>query len=227
MLHILWAKVRVLVAPERWDPFGKGFQRLPTVLLAFAFQTLYFPINRSGTDSPRVDLPVIDGVMPLVGEFSVIYGIGVVGITGMIFVGAVALPRKLFMQYTVTLMFAMAIGFSIWALFPAHVYKSPFEPENIFDEWTRDYLHDDGNYGNHNAIPSSHIYYITILLYFLAKRWPRYWFWFALLAVLNAWSTLFTHQHYFLDVIAGFALTIFAIWFGRKVLTPRVREIYG
>ncbi|MCI0710449.1 MAG: phosphatase PAP2 family protein [Chloroflexi bacterium] len=227
MLHILWAKMRVMVAPARWDPFATGPQRIPTILLVFAFQLLYFPINRSGTNTPRVDLDIIDSVMPLIGEFSIIYFAGAVGITIMVFVGALLLPRELYMQYVVTLVFAMAIGFTIWALFPAHVYKAPFEPEDDFDKWTQEYLHDDRDYGNHNAIPSSHVYYMTILLYFLTRRWPRQWFWFAMLAVLNAWSTLLTHQHYFLDVVAGFALTIFAIWFARKTLMPRVREIYG
>jgi membrane-associated phospholipid phosphatase len=227
MLHILWAKVRVIVAPNRWDPFEAGLQRIPTVMLVFMFQLLYFPINRSGTDSPRVDIAVIDGVMPLVGEFSIIYLAGVVGISLMVFVGALALPRDLYMQYTVALVVAMAVGFGIWTLFPAHVYKTPFEVRDIFDQWTRDYLHNDRSYGNHNAIPSSHVYYITILLYFLTRRWPRYWFWFAATAVLNAWSTMLTHQHYFLDVVAGFALAITAIWVSRRMVTPRLRKFYG
>jgi membrane-associated phospholipid phosphatase len=134
------------------------------------------------------------------------------------------LPRQLFQAFAVSFFIIMLIGFTIWIVFPAYVIKAPFTPGNIFDEWTRDLHIRDRDYGNHNALPSSHVYYITLLLYFFARKWPRGWFLWVTLAVINAWSTMLTHQHYFLDVLAGFVLTIFVLWITYNMILPPLRR---
>jgi hypothetical protein len=53
-------------------------QRFPYIALIIFLQLLYFPLNQKASVGIRLDLPIIDGVMPLVGEFVVIYVAGIV-----------------------------------------------------------------------------------------------------------------------------------------------------
>lgn len=225
MLNILWAKVQALLwRQSRFDMFDQKRDRIPLLLLIIGIQSLYFPLNRTGTSAARVDLSLIDGVMPLIGPFVVPYLLGFILISTLPLIAVLVLPRRLFQQFTIAYLCVMLLGFFIWSAFPAYVYKAPFQPVGIFEEWTQDLHERDQVYGNHNAIPSSHVYYITVGLYFFAKRWPRHWFLFASTAVINVWSTLFTHQHYFLDVLSGLVLTIFGIWVARHVTARRMRS---
>ena len=245
MLYILWAKVREWVTfssglssdfaddaresdlwqrIKYWDIFGEKFlQRLPLLLLLMAVQALYFPINRSGTEGVRVDLDVIDGAMPLVGEFVVPYLAGFWLIAGASFVSALFFPRAIYQEFAISFFLIMIIGFVLWITIPAYVVKDVFTPENSFDQMLFDLHAGDDDYGNYNAFPSSHVYYITLMMYFFTRLWKRWWFLWAFLAVINAWSTMLTHQHYFLDVLTGLLLTIGVIWFTRKYLLSRLR----
>lgn len=199
-------------------------QRIPFLILIIALQLLYFPLNQKTNDGILIDLKVIDGIMPLIGEFVVIYvaGIAILSIGPLLM--TIVLPRSLFQAYVLTHITVMLIGFFVWMLVPAYVYKAPFEPQDQFDTWTQELHLRDVDYGNQNAFPSSHVYYLTVLLFFIAKRWPRTWFLCALLSVLNAWSTMLTRQHYFWDVIAGLFLAYGGIWLTYRVFLPRLRQ---
>lgn len=203
---------------EKWR------QRWPFLAFIILLQLLYFPLNQKSTTGIRLDLPIIDGVMPLVGEFVVIYVAGIVFFCAGAFIMAAILPQRLFQAYVLTHLTVMLTGFLFWLVIPAYVYKAPFVPENQFDIWTQNLHVSDSDYGNQNAFPSSHVYYITVLLFFITKRWPKTWFVCALFSVLNVWSTLLTHQHYILDAIAGLALTYAGIWVTYRVYFPKLAE---
>lgn len=210
------------------DWFGGGFkERLPVMLFMQAFMLLYFPINQfnatRGGFVPRLD--AIDGAMPLMPIFVVPYAIGFAMMGGFPFLASIIMPRALFQQYMLGLFTVIVIGFSIWLLFPAYVIKAPIEGSGFFTDLLK-MLHDgDATYGTHNAIPSSHVYYITLAtLYFV--QLGRRWFWpMTAFAIVNALSTMLTHQHYFMDVLAGFAVTIIAFQVSRRLLVPYVRKL--
>lgn len=199
-------------------------QRLPLLALIILLQMLYFPLNQKSSTGVRFDLPVIDGVMPLISEFVVIYIAGIVFFSFGSLLMTLILPHHLFQAYVLTHITVMLTGFLLWIIIPAYVYKAPFAPENQFDVWTQELHLRDVDYGNQNAFPSSHVYYITVLLFFISKRWPRTWFICALLSVLNAWSTMLTRQHYFLDVVVGLLLTYGGIWLTYRVYLPKLAE---
>lgn len=68
--------------------------------------------------------------------------------------------------------------------------------------------------GTHAALPSAHNF-IIMLLCGSAMRWkPRLrWLWISIIVIL-ALSTLFTGQHYILDVVAGLLLGWVGVCFG-------------
>jgi len=217
-----WFRREALLSP---DLFSEGVKiRWRIVALLGLIQGLYFPINQLHDGGMTLDLDFLDGAMPRASYFVIIYQLGLGYLSLSTIIAGLLLPRDLFQKYVIAFLFVMLTGFSIWIIFPAYVEKQTFTPHGFFDNLLHS-LHDsDDSFGTHNAFPSSHIYYVMIGLYFLAQRFKRYWFWFALVAFLNAMSTMFTHQHYFLDVVAGFALTWIGLWVTLRFLAPAVRR---
>jgi protein-tyrosine phosphatase len=69
----------------------------------------------------------------------------------------------------------------------------------------------------YNLLPSLHLAFRTILAQHYARHTRGLWrsasnIWFILIAV----STLLTYQHHFMDVVSGFALGVFCIYFIRE-----------
>jgi len=63
-------------------------------------------------------------------------------------------------------------------------------------------------------LPSGHVY-ITTLLALSFSRWhPRYKILWAVVVVIVSLSTLFTAQHYILDVVGGYIVALAGYHFG-------------
>jgi membrane-associated phospholipid phosphatase len=91
------------------------------------------------------------------------------------------------------------IGFSLLA-----AWKMDERPAVTGVDWASTllrflYANDRAN----NAFPSGHMYFAVLLAYFVTRWKPRL-LWFAVLRViLVVCSTLFTRQHYVLDLVGG------------------------
>ena len=70
------------------------------------------------------------------------------------------------------------------------------------------------SWGRYSALPSGHVY-ITTLLALLFTRWyPRLRTPWTLIVVTVSLSTLFTAQHYLLDVLGGYLVALAGYSFG-------------
>lgn len=202
---------------------GESFkERLPIVAAVFMYQMVYFPINRylHNKGGFVASVEAIDGRMPLIPVFVVPYVLSFMLFPLFPVFAAWKFPRRLFQSYMVSQMTVMSLGFSIWVAVPAYVIKAPIEGDGFFLNLVKMLHGGDDTYGTHNAIPSSHVYYVTMAMcYFI--MYDRRWFApMVVFAVVNALSTMLTHQHYFMDVITGLAVTWFAWWLGENILTP-------
>ena len=210
------------------DWFGESFRsRIPILLLVYGIQLLYFPINIYLQDKGgfKADIASIDGNMPLLPIFVVPYNLGLVSLPIWHVVAAWKFPRDLFQRYIVAFLTVMITGFLLWLIFPAYVEKEPIEGSGFFTDILKS-LHDgDDQYGNHNAIPSSHVYYVTIAVLFYIQIFRKWIPALLTLAVINALSTMFTHQHYFLDVLTGFINTYFGYVLATRVLVPWIQGL--
>lgn len=201
------------------DWFGQTWQeRLPLLVFLFLFQGLYFPINQIADDGVHLYIAVLDGARPIIGWFIVPYGLGFFFLGLMFPLAAVWFPRALFREYAVAFFIIMCVGFTIWVVMPAGIQKGPFVPQSFFERVIADVHEGDRHYGTHNSFPSSHVYYITLGLYYFNRRFPKYWLFYAVCTVLNAFSTVFTHQHYFIDVFAGLLMVPLAVGVARAAL---------
>ncbi len=217
--------VKTLMWKRDW--FGHSFaQRLPILTLSIVTMHLYFPINQfnagRGGVVPRID--AIDGHMPLLPIFVVPYIIGFFMMGGFPILAAWKFPRALFQEYMVALFMVVLTGFFFWLAFPAYVLKEPIQGSGLFTDFVK-LLHDgDESYGTHNAIPSSHVYYITLAMIYFARYNPRWVVPMGAFTIINALSTMFTWQHYFLDVLSGFLLCAVVYTMANKWVVPIIRR---
>lgn len=210
------------------DWFSGTFKaRLPLVLALLTYQTLYFPLNRYLADKGGwvADIKAIDGNMPLLPIFVIPYALGFALMPLFPLYAAWKFPRHLFQEYMVAFFIAMTLGFGIWLFFPAYVIKAPIEGSGFFTDLVKELHGGDDSYGTHNAIPSSHVYYITLAMIYYIRYNRRLFFPLIAFATLNALSTMFTHQHYLLDVLAGFALTWIVWRVAQDIVTPQVQSM--
>lgn len=206
---------------KKYDWFAERFRmRLPLLGFLLAFQMLYFPINQIHEGGFTADIEAIDGEMPLFPIFVVPYVLSIWLMPLFPLYAAWKFPRALFREYMVAFFTIMVMGYSLWILIPAYVEKQPINETGFFAEWLIQ-LHDgDSSYGTHNALPSSHVYYITLAVCYFILYNHKLLIPGILFAVVNALSTMFTHQHYFLDAVAGLLLTFVAYEVTHHVLIP-------
>jgi membrane-associated phospholipid phosphatase len=212
-----------------YDWFGNNLrERIPLVAFLLTWQTLYFVINRYLADKGGwvADIEAIDGNMPLIPVFAVPYILGLGLMPFFTITAAWKFPRDLFQRYAIAFFIIMTLGFAIWLLFPAYVVKEPVEGSGFFRDMVKKLHGGDDSYGTHNAIPSSHVYYVTIAMcYFILWKPTRPMFIFGVtFAVINALSTMLTHQHYLLDVLAGWLQTIVVFELTERVIVPYLRK---
>jgi membrane-associated phospholipid phosphatase len=70
------------------------------------------------------------------------------------------------------------------------------------------------HWGRYDAFPSGHIYITTLLALFFSHWYPRQKLAWILILVIVSLSTLFTGQHYILDVLGGYAVAFSGYRFG-------------
>jgi membrane-associated phospholipid phosphatase len=108
-------------------------------------------------------------------------------------------------------MLTFSIGVSTFIFFPTFVRPAAFEGNDIFAVFLR-MIHE--SWGRYDAFPSGHVYITTLLTLFFSRWYPRYrLIWITLLAIVSL-STLFTGQHYILDVIGGYMVASVGYHFG-------------
>lgn len=150
--------------------------------------------------------------------------------------------RDRFRRYVATVTLLAAMGFATFALFPA---APPWLASREGElEWTTrtiglisghvpfvsvsfETLFERGSeYSNQvAAIPSLHAAYtllITLVLWRSAGRWTRPFL--AAYPVAMAFALVYTAEHYFVDILLGWAYTLAALWVVNRVAERLARE---
>ncbi len=211
------------VKPKWWRMTSRRFW---IATLLWAIQAMYFPINHLVRSERSLAIQAIDGRMPRISLFVVPYLVGFGYLGAVNHVAAAFLSKKHWQEHCIALLTVTLTGFTIWILYPARVLKRPFKPrsKNLFDYALRMIQTSDKTYGQYNSFPSSHVYYVNVGLHYLKKEYPEYKWFFNTSIVLNAMSTLFTHQHYIADVVAGFGLSYATTRLTDNVIAPKIRD---
>ncbi|HSL42489.1 MAG TPA: phosphatase PAP2 family protein [Anaerolineales bacterium] len=116
-----------------------------------------------------------------------------------------------FRSFVAACMLTFLIGASTFVLFPTYVKAATLEGSDVFTLLLRT-VHED--WGRYAALPSGHVYITTLLTLFYSRWYPRHKFLWILILVIVSLSTLFTGQHYILDVIGGLLAALAGYHFG-------------
>ena len=180
---------------------------LVIILVAIA---LYIPINQLQHGGVQLNLPV-DSQIPLYPPAIVPYLLGTVIFIVFPILAALYVKPKEFEAYAVSILIATVISYLAYLIFPTFVTRPEVTSNDFFSQVIKLLYQADRSY---NAAPSGHTFY-TLLSCFYISRWlPKLkWLW-AIIAALIILSTLFTRQHYILDLVCGVAAGCVGVFCG-------------
>lgn len=184
-------------------------KRILLVFLACCIQMIYIPTSNrvTGGIEPKLAIDIFPIWPVWVLPYVLCY---------MLWLGASAwiifkVEDRSFRSFIAACMITFALGTSIFLFFPTYVKPVTLEGNDIFTMLLRT-IHE--NWGRYDAFPSGHVYITTLLALFFARWFPRYRFLWILILVMVSFSTLFTGQHYILDVLGGYLIALAGYPFG-------------
>ncbi len=190
----------------------KGYILVIITLLLFA---LYLPLDVVRPSLYNFKTP-IDDTIPIMTIFVIFYLSYFVFLAFTLIYFAKKAGSKIINQTLLAIIISCLTAYAFFLLFQNKVER-PVLPviEDIFDQT---YLWLNANVPPYNGFPSLHVAISTICLmaYFKIKSGLKNWV--ALWVVLIILSTLYTKQHYFLDVIAGLILGPACFYLSKKIL---------
>lgn len=180
------------------------------LIALIAFKSLYVPLNKRKSKY-YWELP-IDKKIPLIPIFVVPYLFYFV-FTAIAF--TTLWNTNLFYPLTVALFISYAIALPIWYFLPNGVKRPHVSGDSLFHRMVR-YVHrydEDGN-----GLPSAHVYVALICAHYLVIGYPQYALLSILAGLLISISTLFTKQHYIIDVPGGIVVYILSVLIAGTIL---------
>jgi len=162
-------------------------------------QSIYTPTSLFLTGGIEPKLPI--DIFPLwivwVIPYTLCYPLWASALIWMIW----KMDESMFCKTIAGLFFACSLGIAIFILFPTYVLQPELTGSDILTNILRA-IQISG--GDHDALPSAHIYTTVLLALFYHEWYPHYkWLWLSIVLIVSL-STLFTQQHYIADVLAGY-----------------------
>ena len=202
------------------NQFGKKIQREQTltagkrvllIVLIWCVQSFYIPTSNRvfGGIEPKLSIDIFPlwtvWVLPYVSCY-------LIWISGMIW-AILKMDDQLYRSLIAASLITCTISVSIFIFFPTYVPAEPIHGTDFSSVLLR-YIHE--NSGRYDAFPSGHIYITTLLTLFYNLWYPRRKFYWILIPVIVSFSTLFTHQHYVVDIVGGLVVALIGYHFGLR-----------
>jgi len=188
----------------------KARTRIVWLFVLLFVQSLYFLINQSVQGGVLLDTRW-DAFIPLWPIWAVPYLLSLLWWAGSFVWAAWKMDTDLYSALVVGMLTIMLISYLIFIFYPTYVNR----PIVTGDNWTTDLVRliysQDRSY---NACPSGHAYTTVLIALFWTRWYPnKRWLWIAV-TIIVLLSTLFTGQHYLLDLITGILLAWSGYYFG-------------
>ncbi len=186
-------------------------KRLLWVALIWAIQLIYLPTSerQSGGIEPKLPIDIFPLWPIWVIPYVLCYPLWFAGFVWAVF----KMNNRMFRAFAVAFLFTCSISVAIFFLFPTYVPADRLTGNDILTFLLR-LLHEDA--GRYDALPSPHIYITALLAFFYSLWYPRYRSVWILILVIVSFSTLFTHQHYILDIVTGLTVAAMGYYVGLK-----------
>lgn len=184
-------------------------KRTQLVFLVCCIQWIYVPTSNqlTGGIEPKLSIDVFP-IWPIwVLPYVLCYALW---LSSMVWVILKAEDR-FFESLVAACLLTFSLGVATFIFFPTYVKATAVPGSDIFATLLR-FIHE--NWGRYDALPSGHIYITTLLALFFSRWYPRQKLWWILIVVIVSLSTLFTGQHYILDVFGGYVVALAGYYFG-------------
>jgi membrane-associated phospholipid phosphatase len=195
-------------------------RRLLLFSLACCIQMVYIPTSNqiAGGIEPKLAIDIFP-IWPIwVLPYVLCYLLWFTTIAGIIFRG----DDQQFRSFLAACMLTFALGATTFVFFPTYVKPASLEGSDMFSLLLRAFHEGWGRYA---ALPSGHVYITTLLALFYSRWYPRYKSLWILILVIVSLATLFTGQHYILDVLGGYLVALagyyFGLWWTRRQETQK------
>ncbi|MCC6299613.1 MAG: phosphatase PAP2 family protein [Anaerolineales bacterium] len=182
-------------------------KRLLIVSLALLIQFNYSIATRVLTGGIIPKLPI--DIFPLIPVWVIPYTLWYAFILWAGIRLLVKGDERTFRSFAAGFVCTCTLGVLTFYLFPTYIIDPALPGTDVFSKLLRYMQGIDGNYA---AFPSAHVYVTTILVIFYNRWYPKYFPFWLFIYIMISLSTLFTHQHYILDVAGG---TVYA-WIGYR-----------
>lgn len=184
-------------------------KRLLLGFLAFCIQMIYIPASNqvSGGIEPRLSLDVFPIWPVWVLPYVSCYLLWCSCFAWVIF----KTDPEQFRAFVTACMLTFGIGAMTFLFFPTYVKSASIPGDDMFTALLRIFHEQTGRYA---ALPSGHVYITTLLALFFSRWFPRSRLMWILVLVVVSLSTLFTGQHYILDVLGGYLAALAGYYFG-------------
>lgn len=184
-------------------------KRVLLVLLVCGIQAIYIPTSNQvlGGIEPKLSIDIFPVWPVWVLPYVLCY---VLWLASMVWI-ILKMEDRLFLAFIVACTLTFAAGVATFIFFPTYIKAAVIEGGDVFSLLLR-FIHE--NWGRYDALPSGHVYITTLLALFFGRWYPSQKFWWILILVVVSLSTLFTGQHYILDVIGGYLVALAGYYFG-------------
>lgn len=180
-------------------------KRLLLFSLIIFSQSIYLPLNRFLQGGTTINI-ALDEKIPVIAAWSIPYLLWMFCWFWLCLWAALKMPPDLFKTFSSATMLVVLSAMVVYLLFPTYVERNPVETSGFGAGLLHWIYSNDGLY---NAFPSGHIYLATLTAIFYSRWYPRSTLTWIFVLIVISLSTLFTGQHYILDVLGG-ALFAFA-----------------
>ena len=182
-------------------------KRILLILAAFSVQAIYTPTSllMQGGTEPKLPIDILPLRVGWVIPYILCYPLWGFGLGWLVW----RMDERLFRATIAGLFFTFSLGILIYISFPTYVVHPDIPGQDILSQLLL-FLTIAG--GDYDAFPSSHIYITIILALFYGDWYPqKKWLWFLIVTMISL-STLFTKQHYCVDVVGG----VVTGWLGHR-----------
>lgn len=186
-------------------------KRFLWILLAWGIQLIYIPTSELLTGGIEPKLPIdVFPIWPVwVVPYVLCYPLWFAGFAWAIF----KTDDRMFRSFIVAFIVTCSISVAIFFIYPTYVRSFEITGRDIFSSLLRFFHEGTGRY---NALPSGHIYITALLAFFYSLWYPRFKLLWMFILVIVSFSTLFTAQHYILDILGGLIVAAIGYFVGLK-----------
>lgn len=184
-------------------------RRLLLVFVACCIQSIYIPTSNRLVGGVEPKLPI--DIFPVSAIWVLPYVACYVLWLGSFLWILFKVEDRPFRAFLAACMLTFGLAALTFMFFPTYVPAARLEGNDVFTNILRT-IHE--SWGRYAALPSGHVYITTLLALFFSRWYPRHKpLWMVILAVVSL-STLFTAQHYILDVLGGYLVALGGYYFG-------------